>query len=129
MAQDVSQYDDRMELADYLWHNYGRFYSDNENLAARTLLAEQKMASPNMSQSMRRVMQRGWVSRGNPEVDRLLTNGATEFKIRAAERVMETHANELFVNRCGLCGQVVATPRAKQCLWCGHDWHSESNGT
>jgi hypothetical protein len=128
MPRDVSQYDDRRELAEYLWHNYPELFSDGEKLAERTLLAEQKMTSPTMSESMKQVMQSRWIARGETEVERLLANGASEFKIRAAERLMKTHASELFVNRCSSCDRIVATPRAKQCLWCGHDWHGELNG-
>jgi hypothetical protein len=29
----------------------------------------------------------------------------------------------LLVNRCPKCNRVVRTPRARQCLWCGNDWH------
>ena len=128
MPRDVSQYHDRRELAEYLWHNYPDFFSGIERLAAGTLLAEQKMTSPMMSESMKQVMQSRWVSRGESEIDRLLADGECEFKIRSAERVMRAHPSELFVNRCRSCGRIVATPRAKQCLWCGNDWHGESDG-
>ena len=123
MPRDVSQYDDRAELAEYLWHNYLELFTTNEKLAAKTLLAEQKMASPTMSDAMRTVMQRNWVSRGNTEIDKLLENGSEQFRIRTAYRVLEDCKEQVVVNRCPLCSRIVATPRAKQCLWCGHDWH------
>jgi hypothetical protein len=40
-------------------------------------------------------------------VDRLLTNGL----------------DSLFINRCPKCDRIARTPEAKQCLWCGHNWH------
>lgn len=123
MPRDVSQYDDRAELAEYLWHNYLELFTTNEKLAAKTLLAEQKMASPTMSDAMRTVMQRNWVSRGNSEIDTLLQNGPEQFRIRTAFRVIEDCKELVVVNRCPSCSRIVATPRAKQCLWCGHDWH------
>lgn len=100
MARDVSKYDDRSELADYLWHNYPGLFTDNEKLAAKTLLAEQKMASPTMSEAMRRLMQRNWVSRGTSEIDTLLENGPDQFRIMAALRVIEDCKDDVVVNRC-----------------------------
>ena len=41
----------------------------------------------------------------------------------AVERVLETHRGELIENRCSQCQRLTRTPLAKQCLWCGHDWH------
>ena len=88
MPRDVSQYDDRCELARYLWHNYLDLFSKSERLAAKMLLAEQKMTSPEMSDTIRRVMQRTWVSRGNRDVDTLLAVGPSQFRISAAMRVV-----------------------------------------
>jgi len=28
------------------------------------------------------------------------------------------------ISRCPVCERIVKTPLARQCLWCGHDWHS-----
>ena len=126
MPRHVSEYDDRSELADYLWHNYPELFTINEKLAAKTLLAEQKMAAPEMSEAMRRVMERDWVARGNPEIDVLLQYGSDHFRVSTALRVMEDCQDRVFVNRCPSCSRIVATPRARQCLWCGHDWHEKS---
>ncbi|EMI27252.1 hypothetical protein RESH_02167 [Rhodopirellula europaea SH398] len=41
----------------------------------------------------------------------------------AVERVLETRRGELIENRCSKCQRLARTPAAKQCLWCGHDWH------
>jgi hypothetical protein len=27
------------------------------------------------------------------------------------------------INRCPQRNRIVRTPRARQCFWCGHDWH------
>jgi uncharacterized OB-fold protein len=45
----------------------------------------------------------------------------------AAERLLREHANEIVINRCPACGRIVATPKARQCLWCGHDRHARSS--
>jgi hypothetical protein len=30
---------------------------------------------------------------------------------------------QALINRCPRCQRVVATPKARQCLWCKYDWH------
>ena len=42
---------------------------------------------------------------------------------RAIEAFSFTFPSAAFVNRCPACNRVVRTPEAKQCFWCGHDWH------
>jgi hypothetical protein len=32
---------------------------------------------------------------------------------------------QLCVNRCPKCNRIVRTRLARQCLWCGHDWHEK----
>ncbi|TWU01057.1 hypothetical protein Pla52n_44280 [Stieleria varia] len=41
----------------------------------------------------------------------------------AVDRVLETRRDDLIENRCSQCQRLVRTPVAKQCLWCGYDWH------
>lgn len=41
----------------------------------------------------------------------------------AVDRVLETRRDQLIENRCSQCHRLARTPVAKQCLWCGHDWH------
>ena len=42
-------------------------------------------------------------------------------------RIAENHRAEVFANSCPRCGRLPRTPRAKQCFWCGHDWHEAAN--
>ena len=42
---------------------------------------------------------------------------------RVCRRVLAERGAEVFVNRCPRCRWVVRTPQARQCLWCGFDWH------
>lgn len=47
----------------------------------------------------------------------------TERIANALNRVLEIRRGDIFENRCSECHRLVRTPVAKQCLWCGHDWH------
>jgi hypothetical protein len=120
---DKNQYDDRAELTDYLWHNYVALFSVQELLAAKTLMAEEK-ANFTKSKGVRKLLLSRWSARGNSEIDQLLADGPEKFRERAAGRVLAMHGDTIYVNRCELCSRVVATPEARQCLWCGNDWPS-----
>lgn len=122
MGRDLALYDDRRELADYLWSNYPQLFSEPEQLAARTLIGEQK-AKTTDSERIRQKLLSASNRRGKPGIDVLLADGPDAFRMRAAERVLTERSEEIQVNRCRECGRVVATPRARQCLWCGFDWH------
>ena len=41
----------------------------------------------------------------------------------AVNRVIAQHRAEIIENRCPACHRLVRTPVARQCLWCGFDWH------
>jgi hypothetical protein len=123
MPRDSTQYDDRAELATYLWDNYPNLFSQDEKRASSTLLCELKAAHID-SEEIRSLLIRRGSARGNPVVDQLLADGPDAFRTRAAERVFSEHWARIDINRCGKCSRIVATPKARQCLWCGHDWHS-----
>ncbi len=41
----------------------------------------------------------------------------------AVDRVLKMGRDDVLENRCEKCHRLARTPVAKQCLWCGHDWH------
>ena len=47
--------------------------------------------------------------------------GVGEAMRRAAARVVEEH--RVVLPRCGRCGALLRTPRARLCVGCGLDWH------
>jgi hypothetical protein len=51
-------------------------------------------------------------------------DGVRAFQAQVAARIDYEVANgHLTINRCSACTRIVRTPLARQCLWCGHDWH------
>lgn len=52
-----------------------------------------------------------------------MPDGPEAFRRRVCRRILADAAGEVFVNRCPRRGKVVRTPRARQCFWCGFDWH------
>ena len=122
MSRDVSTYDDAFEVGNYLRHNFPELLTENERRAFRTFWGEGK-ASVVSSESIRRKLHADTSSRGIPEVDELLNLGWDRFWRTVAERVLCERGVDFLLLRCPRCQRVVATPRARQCLWCGHDWH------
>lgn len=63
-------------------------------------------------------LQKGWMT-NDENVLKLLENGIEEFERKVAERI-----DALVVyNNCPKCGKLTRTPKAKQCRFCGYDWH------
>jgi hypothetical protein len=58
-----------------------------------------------------------------PGLGAVMSRGYEAFCRDIAARVLFEHAGELVLNRCPQCERIVRTPRARQCLWCFHDWH------
>jgi len=50
-----------------------------------------------------------------------LRHGKAALFRRVRERVLQHDATA--IARCPACKRVLRTPRARQCLWCKHDWH------
>ncbi|MBJ6760071.1 hypothetical protein JGU66_04800 [Myxococcaceae bacterium JPH2] len=52
-----------------------------------------------------------------------LADGLDAAEHNFRNRVLKDHAQDIHINRCGQCNRIVRTPKARQCFWCGYDWH------
>ncbi len=59
----------------------------------------------------------------DPEVLKLLNEGPNQFLINCAERILRDNPDDVFFNLCPKCSKLARTPQAKQCRFCGFDWH------
>ena len=57
------------------------------------------------------------------EVMNLAANGYDVFLKQTAARLLAEQGDKVFLNHCPECGGLARTPKAKQCRFCGHDWH------
>ena len=107
-------------LFDYLLEFHGELLTKREWHVWCAWVAEQKSyGDPYRARSLREMQ-------GVPEDAEILeaaNNGWSDFVMEVITRVMREHGEMLDINRCPQCGAVVRTPLARQCLWCGHDWH------
>ena len=121
MHWDVSTYDDDCELTDYVWHNYSHLLTRQESRVWKAVIIEQKAEAT--SQKMARFLRERWGGINDPDVADALRNGFEAYRRAVRERILSQHSDEVAINRCARCSRIVARPKSKQCLWCGHDWH------
>jgi len=58
-----------------------------------------------------------------PGLGAVMSRGYETFCRDIASRMLSERPDDLVLNRCPQCDRIVRTPRARQCLWCFHDWH------
>lgn len=108
------------DTVDYILRYYSRFMTADERKANSHHLF---MLQTEKSDALRkRASEMGWTT-SNPEILSLLDNGIQEFRRTTAERIYRAHKNEIFFNNCLNCRKLARTPQAKQCRFCGYDWH------
>ena len=111
------------ETAHYIVHYFTNLLTDQERMAIKHTISLMKLGSStgNLSNLERVYWQRGWLTSEQSVLD-LIKDGYDAFERRAALRLLQEHRDEVFLNRCPVCGRLARTPVAKQCR-CGHDWH------
>jgi hypothetical protein len=117
------QYDDESVLTRYVWDNYQPLMTDFERRVGLAIIGRLKAEAATSSPQARELLLERWGQRGDLEVESALVNGPESFRRQVCQRLLTYFDSEIFVNRCPQCQRVVRTPRAKQCFWCGHDWH------
>lgn len=115
------EYNEEAELDRYVWDYYSQLLSDFELRVQRVHRTEHKAADA--SEPMARALRDRWGCGGDAEVGAALADGWESFRSAVRARLVREHAADLVINRCPACHCVVKTPLARQCLWCGHDWH------
>jgi len=61
----------------------------------------------------------------DPVVLDLAAGGLRAFAARTGKRILAERASEVFLNCCPKCAKLALTPKARQCRFCHHDWHTE----
>lgn len=127
------EYNERTELIDYVLRNYSHLMPVIDYASWRIIVQRNKAqfraqenSEPDYDQMyhimVRRICDRAGLS-PDDEAVRLALADTDAFFEQVCDRILDDHAEDVVVNRCPECGRVVKTPRARLCLWCGHDWH------
>jgi len=114
--------------ASYVFHAYGHLMSECERLAFRHIGATMK-ATLGLSDEIDQREVESSASHlkkllsEDPQVLDLTRDGYDAFVLRTGQRILRQHRNEIFLNYCPQCGKLARTPKARQCRFCGQDWH------
>lgn len=109
------------ELIDYLIAYYPKLLSFSEKAANKHHLAMLKSDNANDFQQ-KKVILKIWGT-NEEEILALLENGYDEFKKIVADRIFKEQRDKIHINNCPNCGRLARTPLAKQCRYCGNNWH------
>ena len=119
--------DHEPELVWYVVKYYDHLMTVPERLANRHLMGAMKATHGRSGVEAQAEARNAWSFAGlmsnEPEVLSLAANGYEAFIQRTAARILEEQSGEIFFNRCPKCGRLARTPQARQCRFCGHDWH------
>jgi hypothetical protein len=102
--------DDKQKLQ-YVFRHFFHLTNKNERLAFKNLTLKAKKTGARLLSN-------------DPQVVILEAGGLEEFQARTAQRIMADHPDKVFFNHCPRCHGLARTPRAQQCRFCGHDWHT-----
>jgi hypothetical protein len=114
--------------ARYVFHNYGSLMRQQEQLAFNHLGGTMK-ATLGRSDVQAQTEVKGSSSHlrkllsDDPEVLLLAHDGYDALVLRTGQRILDDNRDRIFLNYCPDCHKLARTPRAKQCRFCGHDWH------
>ena len=111
------EYDEESELHRYVWCNYRHAITEREKALHRAAIIELKAENaPHLRD-------------GTPghfydaDVAAIVECGLIAFEEQCCKHLLRHFADEIFINRCGRCNRIVASPIACTCLWCGHSWY------
>jgi len=101
--------------------------TETERKAQRHLFATMKASMGRSDETAQRGAQKHKIHSRmlstEPDVLRLVKDGYEQFQLTTAARILKDSADKTFLNCCPLCGELARTPSAKQCRYCGYDWH------
>ncbi len=109
----------------YILNYHSSLMAKGESMAWRhwstTYKMEHSDSTPQQKESRREVsLKAGWLTE-DENILSLLKDGIDEFEKRVACRIVKSEKIEF--NNCTQCGKLARTPKAKQCRFCGYDWH------
>jgi hypothetical protein len=126
----AENYDEQQALYRYVSEHQPERLTPLERLAERVGVVREKANHCDSDELSNMLWKRCGAEASGPMAEQAFAligtdfDGLQAFRARVAERLEIEIANgRLVINRCPACSRVVRTPHARQCFWCGHDWH------
>ena len=110
------------ETAEYIFKYFFNLLPEKEKLAWKHYSSISKLEDNNNPKALEFYKKNGWIT-DDKEVLDLLKLGYDNFEINSAEKIIENYPEKVFLNECPKCKKLARTPNAKQCRFCGFDWH------
>lgn len=123
MSSSSIKYEEQSELTKYVWRSFRHLMNSDELLADNAFSVEAKIKGSHGSGPQFLVEERNRYQ-SNAYVQQALRLGYDGFQDSVRDRMMRDMPESFFVSRCQACQRIVATSEAKQCLWCGENWHA-----
>ena len=113
-------YEEAAELTRYIRRYHSSLFSRFEQRVEKAAWAREKYASATDDRSRHLMDRYGELDDGR--INAALAGGPDSFRRSVVDRILSEHP-DLHFNRCPRCSRILRTPQARQCFWCGHDWH------
>ncbi|MEN0052388.1 MAG: hypothetical protein AAGC65_01900 [Mucilaginibacter sp.] len=111
------------EKANYIITHYSGMLTEQELEALKHLRHSLKLRElPDSGLRTNIYLRQRWLS-NNPEILKQLDGGYVQFTLNCAKRILNKNFEKIYFNLCPVCRKLARTPNAKQCKYCGHDWH------
>jgi ribosomal protein S18 acetylase RimI-like enzyme len=115
------------EVAHYIVRFHDHLMTDVELRAQYHLIAAMKATRGRSDQAAQTEARRHRAFSphlsNEPDVLALAADGFEAFELRTAKRIFEEFPAGVVFNCCSKCGELANTPTARQCRFCGYDWH------
>jgi hypothetical protein len=120
--------------ARYAFHNYGHLMTPKEKLAFSHLGGTMKATLGRSDRAAQEEVKNGSTHlrkflSDDPEVLILTRDGYDAFVLQTGERILNDNQGEIVLNYCPRCKALTRTPKARQCRFCGNDWHTETGSS
>ena len=112
------------ETVKYILDYFSHLLTAEENMAFKHTLSAYYLNNSTSDNALltRIYREKGWLTSDQSVLD-LLKDGYDNFELKMANRIVSENPDKVFFNYCPKCGKLARTPFAKQCRFCGHDWH------
>jgi hypothetical protein len=111
-----------IEKADYILAYFSGLMTWEERKAFRHHLSTIKIDGAKDVRLTRVYLKTGWLT-DDPVILNYLSEGYIQFTLNCAKRILKDNPDKVFFNLCPICRKLARTPQAKQCRFCGRDWH------
>jgi len=110
------------DTARYIITYFSELMTPTEKIALRHQQSLVKLEDSENDNRTKLYYRRGWLST-DADVLNLLSKGSDQFMINCAKHILKDCPEKVFLNLCPACKKLARTPDAKQCRFCGCDWH------